>query len=64
MPMMSGHHEMMGQMLGTMEEMARMLKEEAKDPGAKAKADTMLANIHKMRSQHQQMGGMMGGQRK
>jgi len=62
--MMSGQNEMMGQMVGTMEEMARMLKQEAKDPAAKAKVDKMLVDIQKMKNQHQQMSEMMSKQGK
>lgn len=40
-------------MLNTMKEMAQMLKEQAKDPDSKAKADQALANIEKMKNHHQ-----------
>lgn len=60
--MMSGHNEMMGQMVDTMAEMARMLKQEAKDPAAKAKVDKMLVDIQRMKNQHQQMSEMVSKQ--
>lgn len=40
-------------MMNTMSEMAQMLKEQAKDPDAKAKTDQMIANIEKMKERHQ-----------
>ncbi|NKE73418.1 hypothetical protein [Candidatus Manganitrophus noduliformans] len=59
MSMMSRHHDMMGNMLNTMKEMTQVLKEEAKGPDTKARADQILGNIKKMENHHKMMMGMM-----
>lgn len=45
MSMMSREHDMMGTMLNTMKETAQILKEQIKDPDAKARTDQVLTQI-------------------